>query len=501
MDVDRPGEPGGERSGGAAASAPSLGARALTGTLWTTGGYLLRQAIRLASNLVLARLLFPEAFGLMAIVNVFLVGLGMFSDLGIGLNIVQSRRGDERAFLDTAFSLGILRGAALFAAAALAALPVAAFYDLPELRGMIPTAALAVLIQGFFSTGVYRLQRHMSLARFELVELVGQLVPAVVMIAWALVSPTVWALVAGGVAGSAARVIASHWVVPEHRPRLAWDRAASRELLEFGKWVFLSTVLTFLTDQTDRLFLGKLIPLSLLGVYSIAAMMAHLPIQLMTKVGALVAFPTFSRSMEGPDGLAPTFHRVRRALLVLGGLLVVLLGASAQPLIDTLYDDRYREAGWILGLLAARSWLNVLQVPRQSSILALGVPRWLAIANGLKLAAMVALIPLGYRLAGLEGVILGLIGADAVRYASALWANRLFQLGGLASDGAITLGLLCAVALGRLTADGIAAAGSPAFVQLAGAWIMAGAAWLALGAWLLRRERGWLLASLRRRPR
>ena len=95
------------------AAAPSLAARALRASAITMGGFVASQALRLASNLVLTRLLFPEAFGLMALVTVFVMALVMLSDIGTGPAIMGSRRGDDPAFLDTAWTIQILRGAIL----------------------------------------------------------------------------------------------------------------------------------------------------------------------------------------------------------------------------------------------------------------------------------------------------------------------------------------------------------------------------------------------------
>ena len=93
---------------------PGLFARALRGSALTAGSYAITQGLRLGSNLILTRLLFPEAFGLMALVSVFLVGLAMFSDIGIGPAISHSKRGDEPGFLDTAWTLQVARGVILW---------------------------------------------------------------------------------------------------------------------------------------------------------------------------------------------------------------------------------------------------------------------------------------------------------------------------------------------------------------------------------------------------
>ncbi|HBB84471.1 MAG TPA: polysaccharide biosynthesis protein, partial [Sulfitobacter sp.] len=92
-------------------------ARALRSTSWIVLSYGGAQAIRLASNLILTRLLFPEAFGLMALIQVVIVGLTLFSDVGIGPSIAQSKRGDDRDFLNTAWTIQAIRGGCLWLAA------------------------------------------------------------------------------------------------------------------------------------------------------------------------------------------------------------------------------------------------------------------------------------------------------------------------------------------------------------------------------------------------
>ena len=135
-------------------------ARALRGSAITAAAYAGSQALRLASNLILARLLFPEAFGLMALVSVVLVGLQMFSDMGVSPAIARSARGDDPAFLDTAWTLQIGRGVVLWLGASALAWPMANFYDAPALHLLIPVAALSLLIAGFNPTRIETANRH-----------------------------------------------------------------------------------------------------------------------------------------------------------------------------------------------------------------------------------------------------------------------------------------------------------------------------------------------------
>ena len=139
-----------------------LAARATRSSAWTIFGHGTAQVIRLATNLILTRLLFPEAFGLMALVTVILIGLWLFSDAGVGPAIMQNRRGDEPNFLDTAWTIQTVRGGGLWLLTCALAQPAAAFYDAPMLKGLLPVAGLSLLIGGFSPTKLETANRHLA---------------------------------------------------------------------------------------------------------------------------------------------------------------------------------------------------------------------------------------------------------------------------------------------------------------------------------------------------
>jgi O-antigen/teichoic acid export membrane protein len=497
-------EPKGVPSAGGAAAGPdsahpaaqSLGSRALRGSIWAAAGHGTSLLIRLGSNLILTRLLFPEAFGLMAIVFAFLTGLAMFSDLGLAPSIVQSSRGDDPRFLNTAWTLQIIRGIGLWVFSCLLAWPVADFYDQPSILGLLPVAGLGVLIAGFNSTSLPRLQRHLAVGKMTLVQLAGQVSSVAVMLVWALIHPTVWALVGGGLAGSVVTLVLSHQVVADRRDRFAWDRGAARDLFHFGKWIFISTVLAFLVGSSDRLIFGKLVSVATLGVYSIAAMFATLPTGVLHRVGSAVVFPAFSRKTEAMTGFESAYRRSRRPLLALGGLVVACIAASGPPLIETLYDPRYADAGWILQLLAFEAWFRILEVPSGSALLALGLPRWLAVANAFKLVGILALVPLGYWLYGFPGAIAGFAASEALRYAVCAAGAHRQGLPGAGADLLASALVAVAAGCGLYASFAIGQAGGENLERLAGSVLTAFLAWLPVAYFLVRREAARVAADL-----
>ncbi|HVH04697.1 MAG TPA: oligosaccharide flippase family protein [Myxococcota bacterium] len=132
------------------------------------------QVLRLAGNLVLSRLLFPEAFGLSAIVSVFLTGLQLLSDVGLEPSVVQNERGAERRFLDTVWTFQIARGIALAVMAVALAVPAAALYREPQLAPLMAVAALSPLLAGFNSTSIYVLRRDLRLGPLVALEVIAR---------------------------------------------------------------------------------------------------------------------------------------------------------------------------------------------------------------------------------------------------------------------------------------------------------------------------------------
>ncbi|NEQ25446.1 MAG: oligosaccharide flippase family protein, partial [Microcoleus sp. SIO2G3] len=141
----------------------SLKKLAIRGMIWTIAGYGAGQILRFGSNLILTRLLAPELFGLMALVNIFVMGLHLFSDVGIGMNVVQNKRGDDPDFLNTAWTIQVIRGAFLCLACLLITWPLAHLYNEPQLLWLIPlTGTLSTLVSAFNSPTLFLLERHMD---------------------------------------------------------------------------------------------------------------------------------------------------------------------------------------------------------------------------------------------------------------------------------------------------------------------------------------------------
>lgn len=395
----------------------SLKQLALRGTFWTLLGFGASQLLRLGGNLVLTRLLYPELFGIMALANIYVTALYLFSDLGVGASIVQNERGLEPLFLNTTWTLQVLRGIVLWLVSFALALPIAQFYGDPSLQQIIPVVAFSAVIGGFNSTNLYVLQRELKLRALMLMELGVQACAMVAMLVWAWLAPGVWALVAGGIVAAVVKLIWSHALQAGPRNRFAWDASALQQLVHFGKWIFLGSAVTFLAEQVDRVVLGKLITLELLGVYGIALTFAEVPRQVTQTLSAHVLFPAMSRLRDMPR---PTIRekilRNRRPVLFVLAAALALLICSSDVLVRTLYDPRYWQAAWMLPLLAVGLWPRILCNTIEPALYAVGMPKYSAFGQIVRFAFTLSGILLGFVWFGILGAIAAVALNDIAYY-------------------------------------------------------------------------------------
>jgi O-antigen/teichoic acid export membrane protein len=407
----------------------SLKQAAMWGSVWTIGGYGATQVLKFGSNLVLTRLLFPEIFGLMSLVSVFMQGLQMFSDVGIGPSIIQNKRGDDPLFLNTAWTIQVCRGFLLFLGSCALGWPAAHFYHEPRLIFLLPATGVSALIAGLTSTSIVTLGRHLGIAKVMVIELLCQLSTIATMILWAWISPTVWSLIAGGIAGMSVKVLICRYGARGRRNHFCWDRESAAELFGFGRWIFISTILTYLAMQSDRLILGRLIPLTQLGILSIAMSLAFMPRTMVFQLANKVIFPSLSRLAHLPRAELRAKIEKNRAPLLYGLAILVALAASVMDvLVRLIYDKRYVEASWMVPILMLGLWPRMLEQTINESLTAIGRLQYNPIGSVGRLIFVAVGVPLAFHHGGIGGAVVVIALADVPNYLAdmcGLWKNGL----------------------------------------------------------------------------
>lgn len=335
-------------------------ARAIRGTALSIGTFGGSQIIRLGSNLILTRLLFPEAFGLMALMQVFIIGLEQFADMGITPAIIQSKRGDERSFLNTAWTFQVVRGFVLWLLACLLTVPLADFYEQESLKTILPILAFSTVLSGLKSTKLATANRHLMMGRFTIVELSSQVIGTIIMIFCAWWLESVWALVIGSLSIFVLNTVFSHLLIPGENNKPQFEKEAGWEIFHFGKFIIFSTIAGYFVKQGDRLVLGKYVTLEELAIFTIAYLFGSLSLLLNYQVNSRIIMPLYRQ--RPPIESDSNYNQIRRARIILvGGFLALttVMGLGGEWLVETLYDPRYHAAGPMLVLLSLAIIPNV----------------------------------------------------------------------------------------------------------------------------------------------
>lgn len=411
---------------------PTLKQRVLRAGGWNLAGYALSQAIRLGSSLIMTRLLVPEMFGIIAVAQVLIFGLALFSDVGLTQNVIQSRRGEEPLYLNTLWAVQILRGGlmclvglllglALESARRIGWLPQGTAYADPHLPAVIAVLSFTALIGGFESTKIGIARRKMSFAAITKMELACQLVALCGMVLWAGIDRSIWALVAGGVIASVVRTVLSHAALPGLANRWQWEKQAFWEIFGFGKWIFLTSILGFLVMSSDRLLLGGLVNSEVLGVYSIAFLVFSAFRNALSRIIGSVGLPAFSEvARESPSKLRETYYRFRIPIDCAALSLAGFFFSAGSLIIWILFDARYQDAGPILEILALLLVMTRYDVVDQC-YLALGRPKLTIPAEIVHIAGMYLLVPVVFHYSGFSGAVWAIVVASYVGLPVVIW--------------------------------------------------------------------------------
>jgi O-antigen/teichoic acid export membrane protein len=397
----------------------SLKSRVLRAGSWTFAGYGSTLVLRLLGNLVISRLLAPEVFGIMGVCTAVQVIVGLTGDIGLRQAVIRSENGHDPVFLNTAWTVQILRGIliwiicvgaaiALYILNASGLLPQGSVYQDASLPFLIAATSFSTVILSLQSMKVISAGRRLDLRQITIIDLIQMISGLSVAMSMAWATRSVWSFVASGIVGSVVSVSIGHFWLQGKRDRIAWDRKALQELFSFGKWTSLSSFAGVLAMNGDRLMLGGWLTATSLGHYSIASNLSSVVDSIGSRVFGSVSIPALSEIVRNqPDRLGEVFFRMRRGADAAYVGSAGLLFAAGHEIIALLYDARYLAAGHMLQLLS----FNLLFARyglAQDVYIALGKPNYLTAINTVKLVSLFAIVPLMFHLFGSDGAILGI---------------------------------------------------------------------------------------------
>ncbi len=470
-------------------------ARAARGAFWAVLYRPSLFVIETARNIVLARLLLPREHGLFGIAVVASMLVGAFSDSGFSLALIQRRQSVGR-YLDTAWTVSALLGAAAGAVLFLGAPPFAALAGQPEAVPLIRAYALIRFVDGLRSIAEVELQRRLDLKRWFAIQVAGPLAGLAVGIVAALAWRDAWALWAGALAGALAGTLASFLLLP-WRPAFQLDLEKARELFRFGRWVLAGNVLRVLFHQADDLVVARMLGTTALGHYRRSYGWANLPAYQILGVASTLGLPLFARLQGEPARMLEGLRQALRWVSLFSFPSLLAIVALAPRLVGPVLGEPWIPMIPALQVLAAWGVLRSLATPFVAVAQALNRPDVAVSAALIKLLLFAAMIvPLTGRW-GILGTSAAVVAASAVEL-PLLWRRTLRLIGGpgagraLLRDPLILAG--CAASMGGAMAATLHALGpTPGLAGSLAASLAAGTAGalaLVLATWVADRYLG-----------
>ncbi len=307
--------------------------------------------------LVLARLLSPDDFGLLAIATVAIGVSSRLTDLGMIPALVQSESTEERLY-DVAWTVGMVRAVAIGVVVYLSAPLVADLFSDARAASLMRVLALQPMLEAVASIRVVDFIRKLNFRSVTLIRLPAAVSNTVVAIALAP-SFGVWALVAGALAGPATSLVLSYVLAP-YRPRISFDREAAQSLIRFGRWILLAGVTALVASTTLRFVISRQLGTVELGLYYLAASLAFLPSEIMSQVVGDVTFPMYSRLQDAQAAFARTFRSVFAATAALLVPSCLLLIALSPGLVEFALGEKWQGTVPIIQILGTVNIIGLL---------------------------------------------------------------------------------------------------------------------------------------------
>lgn len=352
----------------------NLRKKAAKGVFWSIIHTYGRAAVSTVTFIILARLLPPEAFGLVALAAIFTAFIEIFIDSGFSAAIVQ-RPNLEQEHLDTAFWTSVIAGIVFTIVGVALSGVIASFYNEPELAPILIWLSFSFVLIALSSTQLAILQRRLAFKNLAARSLIATVVGGIVGVGMAILGFGVWSLVGQELARSLAAVIVL-WRASRWRPRLDFSLKHFKDLIGFGVSMVGNKTLLFFNRRTDDFLIGYFLGPTMLGYYTIGYRLLLVVIRLVTGITNAVAFPTFSRIQHQPERMRRAFYKVTHYTSLLAIPAFIGMALLAPDLVQAFFGEQWAPSIPVMQILALIGILQSLQFFNGSLMKAAGKPSW-----------------------------------------------------------------------------------------------------------------------------
>lgn len=464
------------------------------GTLSLGGARMVVNLLNMLGVVVLARLLMPADFGIVAISTTMLTIVASFTELSLQPALVHASDPD-RDHVDTVWTMMLLRASAIFLLFVLAAWPLSLVYGDARLLPVFLVTGLTGALYDFSNPKIALATKYMDFKPAMKFQIYQKLFGLVISTVLAVLLRNYWALIIGNAAGAVITALLSYRLVP-YRPR--WHLSRASEIWGYSRWLSFNQICETLNWRYDQLAISFVVPKAQLGVYAMADNLSVIPTRELTNpmTGALFAGMTASR--DKPDGLRRSFLRSQSLMTLVTAPLALGLALVADPAVQLILGERWQDCAIFVRIFAICYMLDTFTSSVRPAAMAAGQTRLIFLRQLIVLAIRVPVITVGLVFGGIVGVAVARLCASVVEFivgsivACRLVGLSLWEL--LRIHGPTVVGLAAmAAALAPLGHDNSFGHGLPLAIRLAGQVLAGGLAYgfAILLVWLvLRRPAG-----------
>lgn len=392
-------------------------------------GSFLENLFRFFRNMILARLLAPDAFGLMATVLASVAVMEAFTEIGLKDSVIQHKQGGEEKFINIIWWFASIRGIVLYMIGFFLAPLICDFYSKPELLSLIRVGFIAILFNGLISPKVYVLLKEMRLKGWVLLMQGSGTLGVIITITIALFYPNTWALVIGYVVEAFLRSFLSFIFYPI-RPSFIIHKPFMNDIMFFSKKMFGLPILMLLFVQTDIFVIGKVMSMTDLGFYTLAKNLAEMPNTFLTKFIQPIIFPTLAKIQDDKAKLRISILSLTKWTMAFGLPFIAFLVIFAVPILSIVYGSKYIIVAIPFGFLSISNLILLCSSFFMNTFIAVGQPDIHRNASFIRTSLFLIIIYPATLFGGLSGAACTVLLVMSVLLIIQIFsAKRLLQIG------------------------------------------------------------------------
>ena len=342
--------------------------------------------IRLSSNLVVARLLSPEAFAITGLAASVMFAFNMISDAGFRAFILRHKEGDEIHLLKTLWTIKLVRNVILAVLMFVFSDGIASYFAIEDLALVLKVLCLAFIVEGFVPIGFLSIERQNKIARIMYVRFSSSVISTILMVLGVYYTQNYWPMIAAMIINHVLQVIIGSIFIGWHGSGFALNKNIFFELMAWAKYIIPSSVITLFLVQFDKMMLGKTLSVTELGIYFIAINFSAAAATFTIEYTRGVLQPYFSLVYrESPELYLDKVYQKKQRLSMLFAFSLGVLSGGSYLFFDVFYDDRYLSGGLYLSILLVTPIMTLVTYSSEVTLILYGYLKTTLIANIIRL--------------------------------------------------------------------------------------------------------------------